>query len=131
MRSRLPTVWSSRWSVKVAALSTLVSFSREILQAKQDQNLTCQVLPRTPSHSCTNRTQDARCALRHALRHHKLLVTVRRIHCSSRTASGGLRWAEGPLSVRHSEQPAQGSPSSPIRVSVEAFHFFQVEHNRD
>ena len=31
MRSRLPMVWSSRCSVNVAALSTLVSFSREIL----------------------------------------------------------------------------------------------------
>ena len=37
MRSRLPIVWSSRWSVKVAAFSTLVSFSKEILRHKKVQ----------------------------------------------------------------------------------------------
>ena len=34
MRTRFPTVWSSRCSVKVAALVTFVSFSRDILCTK-------------------------------------------------------------------------------------------------
>lgn len=33
MRTRFPTVWSSLWSVNVAAFVTFVSFSMEILQA--------------------------------------------------------------------------------------------------
>lgn len=97
MRSRLPMVWSSRWSVKVAAFCTLVSFSREILQQKQSQSLGFQVLPSTSSNGRRSRTQDARCALRHALWHHKLLIAIRRIHGSSTTASGGLQQAAGPL----------------------------------
>ena len=63
MRSRLPTVWSSRCSVKVAAFSTLVSFSREILQQEQGQTLSFQALPRTSSYSRRSRAQGKRCAL--------------------------------------------------------------------
>lgn len=35
MRTRFPSVWSSRWTVKVPALTTLASFSNFILFTKQ------------------------------------------------------------------------------------------------
>jgi len=83
MRSRLPTVWSSRCSVNVAALSTLVSFSREILPQQsrlgeytQDNSILMNTLMRS--------------ALLHALRHHELLVAVRRVHALRAAAAGRL-----------------------------------------
>ena len=83
-------MWSSRWSVKVAAFSTFVSFSKEILQQQQGQTLSFSGLPHTLPSSRRSRMQDAGSALRHALRHHKLLIAIRRIHRGSRTACGGL-----------------------------------------
>ena len=44
MRSMLPTVWSSRCSVKVAALGTLVSFSNDILQKTKPRQAHHQLL---------------------------------------------------------------------------------------
>ena len=45
MRSMLPTVWSSRCSVNVAALGTLVSFSKDILQQSKlrQASITCVI----------------------------------------------------------------------------------------
>ena len=93
MRTRLPTVWSSLCSVKVAAFVTLVSFSREILH---EDNILHQVSSNAVKVQEENSDQTRlycqviKCngdALRHAIRDDKAFESVWCVHADVKVYS--------------------------------------------
>ncbi len=96
MRTRLPTVWSSRWIVKVPALATLVSGLNAALPAEGRQ------VQRSAAGDGKRRRQRRAAAvpshsLLDAIRHHEFLLPVWGVHVAAgaagkRRRAGRQRW---------------------------------------